>query len=225
MRRAVVSDAVSGVASDSQRAWWLRALLVLQAPRPVFLALRDDSPAAEEARSEPATALIFLGGIAGVLLAPAFGRLYDDYALDALDVLVIVIFAGSIYGFFSYYVLGWTLSLGVRAMGEEARARRCRHILAFSLTPLVLSLILVWPLRFAVYGSDVLRSGGSDSGAGGQALRWLCIAFAAWSLGLLVYGIKTVLRLDWFRAVGASIFSLALVGLVLAAWAVLPGSK
>jgi hypothetical protein len=217
--------ATAEVAHDSQRAWWLRALLVLQDPRPVFLALRDDSPEAEDARSEPATALVFLGGMAAVLLAPAFGRLYDDYALDALDVLVIVIFAGSVYGFFSYYVLGWTLSLGVRAMGGQARAKHCRHVLAFSLTPLVLSLVILWPLRLAVYGGDVFRSGGADAGAGGQLLRWLCVACAAWSIGLLVYGVRTALRFDWFRAVGASLFAVALVGLVLAFWSFLPKSS
>jgi len=214
--------ATAEVAHDSQRAWWLRAVLVLQNPRPVFLALRDQSQEAEDARAEPATALVFLGGMAGVLLAPAFGRLYDDYALDALDVLVIVIFAGSIYGFFSYYVLGWTLSLGIRAPGGNERAKHCRHVLAFSLTPLVLTLLLVWPLRLAVYGGDVFRSGGADESVGGQFLRWLCVAGAAWSIGLLVYGVRTVFRLDWFRAFGASFFAVALVGLVLALWSVLP---
>jgi hypothetical protein len=196
--------------------------MVLQSPRPVFEALRDDSEEAEDARAEPATALVFLGGMAGVLLAPAFGRLFDDYALDGLDVFVIVIFAGSVYGFFSYYVLGWTLSLGAKAMGTEVRAKLCRHVLAFSLAPLALSLVILWPLRLAVYGGDVFRSGGADAGVGGQLLRWLCVACAAWSVALLVYGIKTVLRLDWFRAFGASIFAVALVGLVLALWTVIP---
>src|SRR5690349_9248908 len=115
--------ATAEVAPDSQRAWWLRAVLVLQDPRSVFLALRDHSDDAEDARSEPVTALVFLGGIAGVLLAPRFGRLYDDYALDGVDVFLIVIVAGSIYGFVSYFVLGWTLSLGARAVGLEARAK------------------------------------------------------------------------------------------------------
>ena len=214
--------ATAGVAPDSQRAWWLRVLMVLQAPTPVFEALRDDSPEAEDARSEPVTALVFLGGIAGVLLAPRFGTLYNDYALDGLDVLVIVIFAGSIYGFFSYYVVGWTLSLGIRVMGGAARARRCRHVFAFAAAPLVLSLVLIWPLRLAIYGGDLFREGGADAGVGGQFLRWLCVVCAVWSLGLLVYGIKTVQRFDWFRAVGASIFAVALVGLALGFWAVLP---
>lgn len=219
--------ATAEVAPDtkSQRAWWLRAVMVLQNPRPVFEALRDESPEAEDARAEPATALVFVSGMAAVLLTPAFGRLFDDYALDGLDVFVIVIFAGSVYGFFSYYVLGWVLSLGVRAMGAQARVKHCRHVLAFSLTPLVLSLIILWPLRLAVYGGDVFRSGGSDGGGGGELLRWLCVACAAWSVGLLVYGVRTVLRLDWFRAAGAAIFAVALMGLVLAFWSVLPKSE
>ena len=98
-------------------------------------------------------------------------------------------------------------------------------MLAFSLAPLVLSLIIVWPLRLGAYGADVFKSGGSDSGAGGQLLAWLCFGCAMWSVGLLVYGVETVLRFDWFRAVGASVFALALVGLVLALFAVLPKSR
>jgi len=217
--------ATAEVAPHSQRAWWLRAVMVLQAPKPVFAALRDDSPEAEDARSEPVTALVFLGGIAGVLMTPSFGRLFDDPAIDGLLVFVIAVLAGSIYGFFGYYVLGWMLSLGIKALGGEARAKLCRHVLAFSLAPLVLSLIIVWPLRLGAYGGDVFKSGGSDSGAGGQLLAWLCFGCAVWSVGLLVYGLKTVLRFDWFRAVGASIFALALVGLVLALFAVLPKGR
>lgn len=217
--------ATAEVAPDSQRAWWLRALLVLQAPRPVFAALRDESPEALDARSEPATALVFLAGIAAVLLAPSFGRLFDDYEIDTLGVLVIVVFAGSIYGFFAYWILGWTLSVGVRAVGGESSARRCRHVLAFAVAPLALSLLVVWPLRLAVYGGDLFRSGGADSGTGGEVLRWLCVAFAAWSLGLLVYGLRTVQRCGWLRALGAGAFAILLVGLVLALWALLPTGK
>jgi hypothetical protein len=217
--------ATAEVAPDSQRAWWLRALMVLQAPTPVFAALRDDSPDAEDARSEPVTALVFLGGIAAVLMTPSFGRLFDDPLIDGLLVFVIAIIAGSIYGFFSYYVLGWALSLGVKALGGEARSKHCRHVLAFSLAPLVLSLIVVWPVRLAAYGGDVFKSGGSDSGAGGQLLGWLCVACALWSVGLLVYGLKTILRCDWFRAFGASAFALGLVGLTLALFAVLPKGR
>ena len=37
------------------RDWWLRALLVLQRPRPVFVALRDDSKESLADRAEHGT--------------------------------------------------------------------------------------------------------------------------------------------------------------------------
>jgi hypothetical protein len=216
-------NATAAAAAGDQRAWWLRTLLVLQAPRAVFAAVRDESPEAVEARQEPVTALIFLAGVAGVLLAPRFGRLYDDPEVDALLVVVIAIAAGGIYAFFSYWVLGWALSLGVRAAGGEAPARRCRHVLAFAVAPLALSLLVVWPLRLAVYGGDVFRSGGADSGTGGQIFDWLALAFVVWSFALLVVGMRTVQRWTWARAAGASAFAIGLVALVIAGWRVLGG--
>ena len=208
---------VSAAAADGQRAWWLRTLLVLQAPRAVFAALRDESPDAVEARQEPVTGVVFLAGIAGVLLAPRFGRLYDDPEVDALLVIVIAVFAGGIYAFFSYWVLGWALSLGVRALGGEAPPRRCRHVLAYAVAPLALSLVVVWPLRVAVYGGDVFRTGGADSGTGGAVFEWLLLAFVAWSLALLVLGMRTVQGWTWVRAAAASGFAIGLVTLVLGA--------
>jgi hypothetical protein len=213
----------TAAAADGQRAWWLRTLLVLQAPRAVFAALRDESADAVEARQEPVTAVVFLAGIAGVLLAPRFGRLYDDPEVDALLVIVIAVFAGGIYAFFSYWILGWALSLGVRAIGGEAPARRCRHVLAFALVPLALSLVVVWPLRLALYGGDVFRTGGADSGTGGDVFKWLLLAFVAWSLALLVVGMRTVQGWTWARAAAASGFAIALVTLALGAGRLLGG--
>ena len=215
----------TAAAADGQRAWWLRTLLVLQAPRVVFAALRDESPEAIEARQEPVTALVFLAGIAGVLLAPRFGRLYDDPEVDALLVIVIAVAAGGIYAFFSYWVLGWMLVLGVRALGGEAPARRCRHVVAFAVAPLALSLVVLWPLRLAVYGGDVFRTGGADSGTGGQIFEWLLLAFVLWSLVLLVIGMRTVQRSGWARSVGASAFAIGLLALVLGVWRVLGGGE
>jgi hypothetical protein len=210
-------------APEGQRAWWLRTLLVLQAPRAVFSALRDDSTEAAEARQEPVTALVFLGGIGGVLLAPRFGSLLDDPERDWLIVLLIAVAAGGIYGFFAYWLGGWALSRGIKALGGRGSARLSRHLLAFAAAPLALSLVAVWPLRLAVYGSDVFKSGGADSGAGGRFFEWLGVAFAAWSVALLVLGVRTVQRWSWFRAAGASFFAVALTGLVLGVWALLAG--
>lgn len=210
---------------EGQRAWWLRALLVLQAPRPVFAALRDDSTEAAEARQEPVTALVFLGGIAGVLLTPAFGRLFDDPLIDGLLVAVEAVFAGAIYGFFVYFLLGWVLSRGVRALGGSGSVRQTRHVLAFAAAPLALSLLAIWPVRLAVYGSALFRTGGADSGTGGQVLAWLTVGFGVWSVVLLVVGIATVQRFGLLRAAASSLFAVGLLALVLGVWTVIPTGK
>src|SRR4051812_22432760 len=59
------SDYAETVVTDAQqaaneRAWLLRALLVLQSPRAVFAALRDDSEETARARAEPIIALVWL---------------------------------------------------------------------------------------------------------------------------------------------------------------------
>jgi hypothetical protein len=45
---------------EEARAWWLRALLVAQAPRSVFSALRDDSREAADDRQDAIVAVVFL---------------------------------------------------------------------------------------------------------------------------------------------------------------------
>ena len=63
---------------NEEKAWFLRALLVLQDPRPVFAALRDDSDEVAEARQDAAGAIVWLAGIAAVLATTVASRLLDD---------------------------------------------------------------------------------------------------------------------------------------------------
>ncbi|HEX2044061.1 MAG TPA: Yip1 family protein [Gaiellaceae bacterium] len=198
--------------SRHEREWWLRALAVLQAPRAVFAALGDDSDDAAGARQEPVLALVFLAGIAGVLLTGARGRFLDDPAIDSVLVAVLIFLTGGIYGAASYWLGGGALHLGVRAAGGRGSYRRARHVLAFAAAPLVLTLVLVWPVRLALYGTDSFRSGGADEGAGGWILDGAAAAFALWSFALLVYGISVVERWTVVRAAVA--LALVLLGLL-----------
>jgi len=185
-----------------ERQWWLRALAVFQAPRPVFAALRDESPREAEAREEPVLALIVLAGIAGILLAPATGRLLDEDLLDSsVAVLGVLVFlSGAIYGVATYWIGGGALYVGLRGAGSAGSYRRARHMLAFAAAPMVLGLVTVWPLRLLVYGTDTFRTGGSDDGVGSVLFGLASTAFALWSLGLLVYGIAVVERWRVLRA-------------------------
>jgi hypothetical protein len=90
--------------------------------------------------------------------------------------------------------------VGLKGAGSSGSYRRARHLLAFAAAPLVLGLVLVWPLRLAVYGSDTFRSGGDDTGSGITVFDAALALFAAWALGLLVYGISIVERWSPLRA-------------------------
>ena len=200
---------------QSQRAWWLRSLLVLQSPRPVFAALRDDSEGAAHARQEPITALVFLAGMGAVLGSPTTGRLLDDPELDGLLIAVLVFLAGGVYGFFGYWLGGGALYAGARAAGGAGSYRRARHLLAFAATPLALALALL-PLRVALYGGDSFRTGGGDSGAAGNVFDGIELALAAWALVLLLVDVRAVYRLSWPRSVAVLLLGvLVLLSMVL----------
>lgn len=209
-----------------EKRWWLRTLAIFQSPRPVFAALRDDSPREAEARQEPVLAIIVLAGIAAVLLAPETGELLDEGLVeDSIAVLSVLIFlTGAIYGVAAYWLGGALLYVGLRGAGSSGSYRRARHVLAFAAAPTVLGLVLVWPLRLLVYGTDSFRSGGEDEGIGLLLFDLAGAAFALWSLGLLVYGIAVVERWRLTRA-AVSVALAVLVILVLTLPLVIPLSS
>jgi hypothetical protein len=187
------------------REWWLRTLAVFQAPRAVFAALRNESPEDIEARQEPVLALVLLAGMAGVLLAPSTGRLLNESIVDdSMAVVAVLVFiTGALYGTATYWLGGAALYVGLRGAGSRGSYLRARHTLAFAAAPLVLGLIFVWPVRIAVYGSDLFRSGGSDDGTGNVVFEAILGAIGLWAAGLLAYGISVVERWSVVRALVA----------------------
>ena len=205
----------SGVARPSpEREWWLRTLAVFASPRTTFAALRDDSRDASEAREEPVLALALIAGIAGVLATPTVGDLLTDGERDALVVAVLVFLAGGLYGAATYWLGGGALHVGMRAAGGQTTYRQARHILAFAAAPLALSLLVLWPLRLAIYGDELFRAGGGDESGAGRVFDGGEIAFSLWGAALLVIGVKTVNAWPLVRSLGALVLTiLALIAL------------
>jgi hypothetical protein len=200
-----------------ERAWLLRAFLVLQAPRAVFAALRDDSDEAAYARQEPVLALLWLAGIAAVLASSVARTLLDNPDRDGLIVAVWAFIGGGFYGALLFWLGGALVHGASHALGGQGSYRRARHLVAFASAPVALSLLLVWPIGLAAFGGDVFRSGGSDGGAGGDVLYALAIAFGVWSLVLLAVGIRAVHGWTWARSVatlGIAVAPVALIVLV-----------
>ena len=200
---------------DPDRQWWLRVPAVFLSPTSVFVAMRNESREDVDARSEPVLALTALAGIATALSSSTARTLYDDPEYDALNVTLWAVIAGGFIAFAGYFIVGGALYLGTRGMGSVGTFRRARHLLGFAVAPIALSLLLVWPLELVVYGGDVFRRGGSDHGAGASLFDLLEVGFAAWSVVLLLVGVRAVHGWSWSRSLGA----LGLVALFLAAFA------
>ena len=200
------------------RDWWLRTLLVLQRPRPVFVALRDESGEAVGNRAEPILLIVILAGVAAVLMTSTAARLMDDSSYDAAVTAIWVFLVGSIQGLTGYFVIGWFLHRGARAVGSQGTYRRARHVLAFACVPIALSLVL-WPVKLALYGDDWFHAGGRDTGVGGGIFDLLTYAFFAWALVLLVIGVRSVHGWTWARTLAA--IGIAVAGMTVAALVVL----
>ena len=197
------------------RDWWLRTLLVLQRPRPVFVALRDDTREAAGDRSEQVLLVVLLAGIATLLFTGTAAHLNDDGSYSPILIAIWAFFAGSIYGFFAYFALGAVLYGSVKALGSQGSYRRSRHVLAFAAVPIALSLV-TWPVKLALYGGDWFRAGGRDTGGGAAVFDLIEFAFFAWAAVLLVIGVRAVHGWTWGRAAAACALALvAPVALVL----------
>ncbi|HUG66043.1 MAG TPA: Yip1 family protein [Gaiellaceae bacterium] len=181
------------------RAWWLRVPAVLLSPRSVFFALREDDEEDVTARSEPLLAIVLLAGMAAVLATPTAAGILDNPEYDAILLAVWTFIAGTIYGAVGYFVFGFALYFGVRLLGSMGDFRRSRQTVGFALVPLAASLLLTLPLRLALYGGDTFRDGGADEGLGGDLLLGLQLGAAAWSLGLLVVGVRVTHGWSWIR--------------------------
>lgn len=200
----------------SERAWWRRLPRVLTRPREVFAAL-DGSDETAEALQEPMVAITILAGIAMFLSTATAGKLFDDYEFDWILVAVEALLVGVLVAAQNYWLGGAALLIGLRSTGSMARYRTARHVIGLAGMPFVLALVVVWPLRLAIFGSDLFRSGGSDEGTSGVALAVIDFAFVAWALSLLVIGVRTVEGWGWVRSAVAGAFAALLFGLLVLA--------
>ncbi len=153
------------------RDWWLRTLLVLQRPRPVFVALRDESPeslaivpsrpADRDARGDRRCALDGHRRAPDRRLrrttgsSPRCGRSPPAASTARADT-----------------------SRSVRCSTRRARARLAGNVspltpaACFAAVPVALSLV-VWPVKLALYGEDVFRARRRDCGAGAHVFAVL----------------------------------------------------
>ena len=198
-------------------SWWKRAPLVLLVPRPVFVALRDESVEDAEERQEPLAALIALAGISVVLVSPAFRQMMNNGGVDLILVIVLAFIAGVLYAVATAWLGGGLLFGAARRLGGLGSYRRARQTVELASAPLALALVTFWPVRFAIYGTDLFRTGGDDYGRGDGIFGGVFLGFVAWSVILLLLGVRATHGWGWGRSAAAVVLAAAFPALVVAA--------
>lgn len=188
-----------------ERAWWSRLLRLLYAPAEVFAELRDESRDSADARQEPLVALASLAGIAMFIGLVALEPPYDRYHVEmsAFNLTFESILGGVLVALSNFWLGGALVYLGTRGLGAVSGYRLARHIAGLATAPFVLLLVLVVPVRLGLYGSDLFRATGSDSGIGGGVFVGIDALALLWTLALVLVGIRQTQRWSWARAAGA----------------------
>jgi len=173
-----------------ERAWWFRLPRLLYAPTEVFAELRDDSREAADARQEPLVAL-----------APPYDRFHTD--LSAVSMTFETVLGGALVALSNFWLGGALIYLGARGLGATTGYRLARHLAGLATAPFALALFLAVPVRLGLYGVDLFRAEGGDGGAGGDVFVAIDALALLWTVGLVLFGIRTVQRWPWQRAAAA----------------------
>ncbi len=188
-----------------ERARWGRLPRMLFAPAAVLSELEDESREAADARQEPLVAILFLAGIAMfvglVAIEPPYDRYHTDFS--TFNLVFESILGGALVALSNFWLGGALVYLGTRGLGALTGYRQARHLAGLVTAPFVLALVVVVPVRLAVYGTDLFRAEGGDAGTGGRIFIAIDALLLAWTLVLLLVGIKVTQRWSWGRAAAA----------------------
>lgn len=139
------------------------------------------------------TGFLVLGGVSRAIDSAANKGMGDD--LDTWLVLTISIIAGGLFGWISYYIYAWAMSETGKWLKGKANSEKFRTILAWSLVPTIVSLLLIFP-ELIIFGDDLFKSEISNNST---VLSYSYIFFGLlelilgiWSLVILVKGIAIV---------------------------------
>ena len=120
-----------------------------------------------------------LAGIAIALGTSTARSLYDDPLYDPLTLAVWAVLAGGFVAFAGYFIVGGALYLGARGLGSLGTFRRARHVLGFAVAPLALSTLLLWPLGWRVFGTDLFRAAAATTAPRATLFDALALGFVA----------------------------------------------
>ena len=158
------------------------------------------------------TILLVLGGIVRAITRASNRNMGDN--MTTILVLAISIITGGLFGWITYYIYAWALSLTGKWLGGESNPSKFRTVIAWALIPSICSLILLIP-ELIIFGDDLFKS---QTVYKSEFIRYSWIAFgltelalSIWSITILVIGIGILQKFG----IGKSILNMILPLLVL----------
>jgi len=158
------------------------------------------------------TILIVLGGLINSLDKAFTKSSNADKTL--IEVLPIAIIIGLLFGWITYYIYAYALSIAGEWMGGKSQPKDFRTIIGWALIPLISTLILLIP-QILIFGDDLLLED-YDNESAIMTMTYLGFILLELILGIwsLIIFIKGVMIIQGF-GLGKSIVNMIMPGLLI----------
>lgn len=158
------------------------------------------------------TLFLVLGGMVKAIDRASVKNMGDN--MSTLGVLAIAIATGGLFGWISYYIYAWGMSVTGNWLKGYSEPKEFRTVLAWALVPTICSLILIAP-QIAVFGDDLFRSTPVNDSTFHSVMMGIFgileVTLGVWSLVILVKGVALIQKFS----IGKSILNIFLPGLVI----------
>jgi len=158
------------------------------------------------------TLFIVLGGVSKAISKASEKNAGDN--MSTMLVLTYAIIGGALFGWISYYIYAFFLSITGKWINGKAEPNQFRTVLAWASVPTLSSLILLMP-ELLIFGDDLFRSELSNSDLLYQILYstfvLIELVLGIWTLVISVKGISIIQEFG----IGKSILNLFLPALLL----------
>jgi hypothetical protein len=158
------------------------------------------------------TILLVLGGVVRAIDRASNKSMGDN--MSTVAVLGVAIIFGGLFGWMTYYIYAWAMSVTGQWIKGESNSSQFRTIIAWALIPSICSLVLLGP-ELIVFGDDLFKSEPvNDSSLDG--ISWIIfgvieLTLGIWTMIILVKGISLIQNFS----IGKSILNMILPGLLI----------
>ena len=158
------------------------------------------------------TIFFILGGIVRAIDRATGNNMGDD--MSTIEVLTIAIISGALFGWITYYIYAWAISVTGRWLNGKSKPAHFRTIIAWALVPSICSLILLVP-EVMIFGDDLFKSEPINQSLFLDisliSFLVLKITLSTWSMVIVVKGISLIQNFGIWK----SILNMILPGLAI----------